>query len=509
LVDPSSQGDLARTVVRGASLAGAGFILTQLIGLVAYIAIARLAPPSTFGKFAAASIIVGFTTFFVESGMSAALIQRRDRLEEAAATAVLATLASGVCLSVLALVCAPLVGAFFRSHEIGIASAALSGVLFTNAVTIVPDALIQRRFSFVRRVVIDPLATLAYGLAAGLTLAVGMGIWGLVIAMYAAGCVRMIASWVFVGWTPDFRAASFRMWRELVSFGRHIVASEVLREVGNVGSTALVGRALGTGALGHFRYGQRLAIQACTPLVQANAYVLFPAFARIAHDELRLRAGVLRAMRVLVAIVFPVSLALIPLGTQIAVLLFGERWRESGVVLAALSGFVASFPVTQIASEFFKAANRPDFLPRLNGLYTLTSLGLMAAFLPLGPAGVAGGISVASVTVASSALYILVKILGLSARELAGAIAPPALSGLGMVTIMLVLDRVVLRFHPDTLLDRGALLASELAVGVVSYLAFLAVTGPHTVSELRELATLVVRRRVDPPTKNPVDSSAP
>jgi O-antigen/teichoic acid export membrane protein len=506
LGDPSSQGDLARTVVRGASLAGAGFILTQLIGLVSYMVIARLAPPSTFGKFAAASIIVGFTTFFVESGMSAALIQRRDRLEEAAATAVLATLAGGVGLSVLALVCAPLVGVFFRSHEIGIASAALSGVLFTNAVTIVPDALMQRRFSFVRRVVIDPLATLAYGLAAGVTLAVGMGIWGLVIATYAAGCVRVIAGWVFVGWTPDFRAASFRMWRELVLFGRHIVASEVLREVGNVGSTALVGRALGAGALGQFRYGQRLAIQVCTPLVQANAYVLFPAFARIAHDELRLRAGVLRATRLLVAIVFPVSLALIPLGTQIAVLLFGERWRESGVVLAALSGFVASFPVTQIAIEFFKV-NRPNVLPRISGLYTITSLGLMVAFLPLGAAGVAGGISIASVAVASSALYIVVKILGFSVRELTGAIAPPALSGLGMVAILLVLDRVVFRFHPHTLLDRGALLASELAVGVVIYLAFLAVTGPHTLSELRELATFVVRRRVDLPTKNPVDSS--
>jgi O-antigen/teichoic acid export membrane protein len=199
---------------------------------------------------------------------------------------------------------------------------------------------------------------------------------------------------------------------------------------------------------------------------------------------------------------------LIPLGTQIAVLLFGERWRESGVVLAALSGFVASFPVTQIAIEFFKV-NRPNFLSRIYGLYTITTLGLMVAFLPLGAAGVAGGISVASVIVASSALYILAKILGLSVRELAGAIAPPALSGLGMVTIMLVLDRVVLNVHPHTLLDRGALLASELAIGVVSYLAFLAVTGPNTVSELRELATFVVRRRVDLPAKNPVDSSTP
>ena len=75
-------------VVRGAGITGAGVLLTQVITFASYIVLARLAGPAVFGTFAAAWTLVGFSTIFVESGMSAALIQRRDRLEEAASTAV-------------------------------------------------------------------------------------------------------------------------------------------------------------------------------------------------------------------------------------------------------------------------------------------------------------------------------------------------------------------------------------------------------------------------------------
>ena len=75
--------------------------------------------------------------------MGAALIQRQDRLEEAAATATVATFVGGVALSLLAL----------------------------NAAAVVPDALLRRRCSFLTNVV-DPSTRSAGAIAA---LFVGMG----------------------------------------------------------------------------------------------------------------------------------------------------------------------------------------------------------------------------------------------------------------------------------------------------------------------------------------------
>src|SRR5215216_3059586 len=91
---------LANTVVRGATLAGGGLLLTQALTLGIYILLARLATPHTFGTFAAASIFVAIGELFIESGMTAALIHRRERLEEALSTAFAATCLGGVLLSV-------------------------------------------------------------------------------------------------------------------------------------------------------------------------------------------------------------------------------------------------------------------------------------------------------------------------------------------------------------------------------------------------------------------------
>jgi PST family polysaccharide transporter len=80
----------------------------------------------------------------------------------------------------------------------------MSGTLFLRAATVVPDALLQRRFSFVRRVVIEPINMVTYGLTAALALLQGMGVWGLVLALYAAASVETAASWSFCRWKPDF-----------------------------------------------------------------------------------------------------------------------------------------------------------------------------------------------------------------------------------------------------------------------------------------------------------------
>src|SRR5918999_3230136 len=121
------RGGLTGIVVRGVSLAGAGWGFGQALNLAIYLVLARLATPEDFGELAAGAILVAFGGLIAESGMAAALIQRRDRVEEAANTALLATLAAGLGLSLLALGAAPLVGLFFDSSEIAYVAAAASG----------------------------------------------------------------------------------------------------------------------------------------------------------------------------------------------------------------------------------------------------------------------------------------------------------------------------------------------------------------------------------------------
>jgi O-antigen/teichoic acid export membrane protein len=477
-------GDLATRVVRGAGLTTAAYFLTSAITLGFYIALARLAGPEVFGAFAAAWIIVGVSTFFVESGMSSALIQRNDRLEEAAATAVLSTFAAGIGLGLIALALSPVVGLFFDSREVGLLSAALSGVLLVNAATVVPDALLRRRFSFVRRVVVDPVNAAVYGVAGVVALSMGLEAWGLVVATYAAGIVRVSTVWIFTRWLPDLRKASFAMWRELARYARHVALSELLRESGSVANVAILGRFLGIAPLGAFRFGWRMATEAANPLA-SSAYVLFPAFARIAHDAGRLQRAFVQSARLLAAVVFPVSVALLVLGEQIGVTLLGERWREAGRVLAALAGVTLALALLQLASEVFKAANRPDLLPKAMFVRTFGSVVLMIAFLPLGATGVAAGTSIAFLLAAAYAWREVARVLELPLGTVGGLFLPPALASLAMAAALEVVAYVAGVEDRAGATARFGLLALEVAVGGLVYWALLLKASAATRADVR------------------------
>src|SRR5215211_3526364 len=117
MAEPPAES-LTNRVLGGVGLSGSGFLLTQLITLGTYLVLARLATPQDFGDWAAATVLVAVGVLFTESGMQAALIQRRGPIEEAANTALLATLAAGLTVSLVALAASPLVGSYFHSDRI-------------------------------------------------------------------------------------------------------------------------------------------------------------------------------------------------------------------------------------------------------------------------------------------------------------------------------------------------------------------------------------------------------
>jgi O-antigen/teichoic acid export membrane protein len=494
--DAGGQAGLTETVVRGAGVTAAGYLLTQVLTLVSYIAFARLAAPEVFGTLAAGWTIIGVSAFLAESGMNAALIQRKDRLEEAASTATAATFAAGIALSLLALALSPVVGLYFQSHEVGLVAAALSGVLFINAAMVVPDALLRRRFSFLRTAVVNPIDALCYGAIGAGLLAAGMGVWGLVIATYGAGVVRVGSAWLFAGWVPRLHLVSLSMWRELARYGRHIVASEFLRQVSEISNALLLGRFLGLAPLGEFRFGWRLATQAAFPATSAGLYVLFPAFARIADDLDRFRAAFLRSLRLLGFIVLPIAVALVPLGQQLAVALLGPSWRAAGSVIAALAGAAAALPLITLANEVSKAANRPDLIPRLSLLLTVGTVVAIVAFLPLGLTGVAAGLSLAYVVAAAYALNNVTRVLALTRKAILAELWGPLVASALMAGGLAIFAESVVDIEGASTLSRLAWLLGEACLALLLYASAALALVPATALEFaRTLRSLRPRSR--------------
>jgi O-antigen/teichoic acid export membrane protein len=478
--------DLSGTVVRGVGLAGGGYVLAQALNLGFYLALARLATPSDFGEMAAGSLIVGVGLLVTESGMMSALIHRRDRVEEAANTAVASTFIGGLAFSLLALAAAPLIGLFFDSSTIGEVAAVLSGVIFLRTLTTVPDALLQRRFSFLRRVIIEPVGVIAFGIAAVIGTASGLGVWGLVIGQYAFTASDLVLSWALARWRPRLRLASYAMWRELVGYGRHILVATAILRVGEQADTLWLGRFLGTAPLGQYRYGLRLASTPYLALVAGASYVLFPAFARIAEERGRFEAAFLRSLRWMSFVAFPTGLGMLALGVPLAVTLFGHIWREAGEVAMAMCLYPAMSSLSSLASETLKADGRPELLTRMHTLTTVLAAALMGALLaPFGVIGVGAAMSIAASVSAVYAIHLVHRTSGFELGPMLAELWPSALAAVVMCGSVLALDRLVIHAA-----DRGtavalACIALETLIGVAIVAVITAVVAPSRLTELR------------------------
>jgi len=409
------------------------------------LVLARLARPEVFGVFGAGSILIGAGGILVESGMLSALIHRRDRIVEAADTAFVANLLGGVALSLAALALSPVVGLLFSSRRIEVVSAAMSGTLFLTATMVVPDALLQRRFSFLRRIVVDPLGVAIYGGVAIAGLATGLGVWALVMATYCSLAVQSAAAWKACGHRPKLRHASFRLWRELAGYGRHVLTGVLIDRVALGVNTFLLGRYVSPAGLGQYRYGERFAIVSQDMTTTAGQYVLFPALARIAPEPERFERAVRRSLLWLLTPAVPISLFWFPLGKPFVLLLLGEPWRRAGDVLMLLGLAAAPNVIVSLCAETLKAAGRPDVLPRIHLYNALALIILMLAFLPFGLRGIAAAALVAAVIGSAITLAYTIRVNRFDARAIASILWPPFAAGTVSAAFVLALDRLWLR----------------------------------------------------------------
>jgi O-antigen/teichoic acid export membrane protein len=485
--------NLTGTVVRGAGLAGSGYILAQVLNLGFYLALARLATPDDFGILAAGSVFLGAALLLTESGMMSAVVHRRDRIDESIQTALAATTIGGIALTLLSLASAPLLGLFFQSHEVTEVAAVLSGTVLLKSLGAIPAAILQREFSFLRRLIIEPAAVVAFGVSSVIATANGMGVWGLVIGYYALAGTEFLLSWTLAPIRPRPSLVSFSLWRELAGYGRHVLAATVILRVGDQADTGIVGRFLSTAALGQFRYAFRLAATPYWTLLAGASYVLFPAFARISDNRERFERAFMRSLRWVCVGAFPVGMLLLPLGEPAAVVLFGETWRQAGQAAMAMCLFPCASALSSIASEALKAAGKPQRLTRMHTVTTVATAAAMLALLPFGLEGVAAGLSVGAVIGGIYAIRQVESHLGFPVRPMWAQIWPPAVASLVAAGVLLLSERLADAGSNALAVDLGLIFGGALA-GLLVFLAVLWVLAPSTVSELKAFALSLPQR---------------
>jgi PST family polysaccharide transporter len=321
---------LAATAARGALWSGMGTIILRLGGLVVGITLARLLTPEQFGVYAVALTVQAILIAVADLGLSADII-RSDEPERVAPTVAALGLASGVLIAVVTLVASRPLAHLLGSPEAAPAIAVLAATLMLAGATVVPYAMLQRRFQQRELFVVGVTDFVVSTTLTLILVALGFGVLGLAIGRVTAQVVSSTMQFVFARVKPHYKWDR-KVVRPVLAFGLPIAAANLLSwALLNVDNIVLV-RAAGAAALGYYVLAFNISSWPMSALSQVVRSISLPYFARTGDSS----AGLAGVMAVAWAGALPAGAVLAALSGPVVEVLYGPKWLPAAPVLATL-----------------------------------------------------------------------------------------------------------------------------------------------------------------------------
>ena len=459
---------LDRALVGGIAWTGAARWFTQVLSWASTIVVARLLTPRDYGLLGMATVYTGIVALANEFGLSAALVQVRDLDEQRRATIGGLAVALGFLFFAVSAAVAGPVSAFFGERAVRDIIIVLSTTFIVTGFRVLPYALLSRDLEFRRLARIDG-ATAVLGTAATLTLAaIGYRYWSLVfgsvLAMVASTALSVAARPHRLAWPRNLGSVIGP-----VKLGWNVTVTRLTWYVYSNADFAVVGRVLGSNALGAYTFGWQMASIPVDKVSTVLGAVALPVFSKVQDDRPALRRYVTRLTEGLAIVTFPLAIGLALVADYVVLVALGPRWQAAIAPLRLLALYAGFRSVMALLPQVLTAIGRASWAMWVGIVLALV---LPASFY-VGTGWGTSGVAVAwiimyPVIVVPMLLMYTLRAIGLPLREYLLTLWPATSGTLVMVGLVLVMRMLLPSGWPQ-----AGLLGLLVGSGAAAYLATL------------------------------------
>lgn len=437
-------------------------LITRTSGLLVTLILARILLPHDFGLVAIGVLAVSFMQVFTEMGLKQELIRQSDQISESSLHTVWALeFLKGAAVFVLIWIAAPFVAGFFGEDSATPVIRALGLVPLLGGVASIRLVYLQKELDF-RRQFLYEVSQLLGPTAVALPLAlVWQNVWALVLGQIAGVFLQTIVSYVLMPYCPKLRI-NRGDFRRMYRFGKWVSLGAILSYFAMHLDTYAVARMFDSHDVGLYVIAFTISNSPVMELNKALGKVLFPAYAKIAHDRKRVRNAFLRASTLLFAPFVPMCLGLAVVAEDLMTVLFVPEWAEAGDLLRLLSLAALARVVAGPGGGLFYGINKPHLVFYFSGCRFLILAGSLFwfLFLELSLERIALAVLIANSLSCLIFICCVVRVASVDLRGLWNSYAPLLLGGTVMVAGVV---GVRLLIEPDI----ARLLASILAGGAI------------------------------------------
>jgi O-antigen/teichoic acid export membrane protein len=459
----------------------------HLTRAVVAVIVARLLTPQEYGLAALALVFASLVLIFSDLALGAALVQRPKLSALDRDTAFWVTLGSGALFTVIGFLLSGPVARLYGQPDAEPLLRLLSATFLVSALGATQQSLMLRDMEF-RRLEMLPMAGAVVGGAAGVVIAAGGGgAWAIIFQQVVAVAATTALVWVRAPWRPRF-AFSVASLRDLGGFSAYMLGHRMLFYLQINADRFLIGRYLGTAALGAYAVAYNTMLVPASKLGGPLQRVMSPAFSRLQDEPERIAAAWARITRVLAAVSVPALAGLIVVAPDFVPVVLGGQWGAAVPVVQILAwvGIVQALQTLNV--DILMARGRTRTILRFSAVLCTAHVLAFVLGLHWGVVGVAAAYAVSTTFVEPIQTVLAARSLGASPMIFVRSVMGVFQAALGMCAVT-----VAVRF---ALLDAGvgpeSRLLACIGVAAVTYVALLAWREAELVDEVR---TLLRRRR--------------
>lgn len=441
--DLKQSPELGRLALRGAAAAVVSTYGSGILQIAAAIILARLLTPGDFGLVAIATLLTSFAPFLIDFGLGDATAQRKSITQSQVSSLFWISSGIGFGLAAFVALCSPLIAWMYGEPR-------LESIAFYSATTFVlwgmsgqHLALLRRTMQFAIVAKVQILSALA-GLAIAIPLAMsGYGYWALVLRPIVSSFCVVVGAWLACSWRPG-RPVFDNEVKAMVRFGMHVVGYAIVAAVARAVDRIALGLFYGPREVGYYHNALILYENSIFSALTQVHSVGSAALGKLQSNPADLRQKYEAALSALAFFVMPAAVILSVTAQDLVVLLLGEKWRESGVLLSiiALRGI---FHVIQGSQGWLHlSTGRPDRWKNWGIVTAIVQTLAVLGGLPFGPPGVAVAFVAAGWLIAFPSISYAGRLTGISAtsvfrsvgRQLLGALITAAAGWLLLIFVL-------------------------------------------------------------------------
>jgi len=330
--------NIKQSAISGVKWTSSASIIIGVFQILQVSILARFLSSEDFGLMAIVMVVIGFSKIFSDFGISNAIIHHQENTNEQLSTLYWLNILIGIFLFLIISLASPFISSFYGEPKLVELLIIFSFSFIIQSFGTQFRILLQKELNFNLIAKIEVISAFISLIVAILLAIYNFGVYTLVFASLTNTIISTVL-FIFNGskLNKPKLIFSFINVKAYLNFGLYQTGQSTLNYFNSQFDILLIGKLLGTEALGIYSIVKQLAMRPAQVINPVLTRVTFPILAKLQNDLVTLKNVYLKTMYYISLINFPIYLIIAVLSEPIVLILFGNDWEEAIPVLQILA----------------------------------------------------------------------------------------------------------------------------------------------------------------------------